>query len=98
MITDSQCAKDQEGSEVGADDHVEVVLVEDVDEVADKEQDYAGDEDGEDVADQGTAKADSHLDPLVRSKLSFAHHEALHYIFCQIFGTGVREVSLFQFH
>ena len=61
MITDSQCAKDQEGGEVGADDHVEVVLLEHVGQVADDQEDDARDEHDHDVADQGAAKRDVHL-------------------------------------
>ena len=51
-ILNLQCSQDQKSSKVDPNDHVEVVLVEDVHEVADEEQDDAGDEDGEDVAEK----------------------------------------------
>ena len=55
-----QGAKNQKGSEVDPNDHVEVVLLEHVGQVADDEEDDAGDEHDQDVADQRTSK--SHFD------------------------------------
>ena len=55
-----QCSEDQESCEIDPDDHVEVVLLEHVGQVADDEEDDAGDEHNQDVADQRTSK--SHFD------------------------------------
>ena len=51
-----QCSEDQESGKVDPDDHVKVILLEDVGEVADDEEDDAGDEHDQDVADQRTSK------------------------------------------
>ena len=92
MITDSQCAKDQEGSEVGADDHVEVVLLEHVGQVADDQEDDARDEHDHDVADQRAAQRDAHFNAIVDSKLDFAHHVTFHRVLCQVLWTCVGKI------
>ena len=73
-----QCSEDQESGKVDPDDHVEVILLEDVGEVADDEEDDAGDEHDQDVADQRTAEGHSDFDPVVYSQCHFAHRITLH--------------------
>ena len=73
-----QCSEDQKSGKVDPDDHVKVILLEDVGEVADDEEDDAGDEHDQDVADQRTAEGHSDFDAVVYSQLHVAHHVTFH--------------------
>ena len=65
-----QCSQDQESGEIDPDDHVQVILVEHVGQVADGEEDDAGDEHDQDVADQWTSKGHFDFDTIVLNLLS----------------------------
>ena len=64
--------------------------------MADEDEDDAGDEDGEDVADQRPSKADLDFQTCVRSKGGVTHHVMLHDVLGQVFGTNIRQIPFFQ--
>ena len=88
----SQCCQDKESGEVDANNHVKIVYIEDIDQMADEKENDAGDEDYENVTKKGTAKSDSYLDTCVSPQLYVTHYIVLHHIFCQILGTNIGQV------
>ena len=96
IIPYSQCCENQKSSEVHTDDHVQIVLLKDIDEVADEKQDDAGDEDCEDVPDERPTKEDADLNACVWAETGVTHPVALYNILGQIFWTNIRQVDSVQ--
>ena len=95
-----QCSKDQESGEIHPDDHVEVILVEDVGQVADDEEDDAGDEHDQDVADQGASKSHFDFDTVkfcISSEFDIAHHVTFDCVFGQVRRTRIGELLWNEF-
>ena len=82
-ILNLQCSQDQKSSKVDPDDHVEVIFLKHIGQVADDEQDDAGDEDDQDVTDQRTSKGHSDFHSVVAFKIYIAHYVALHSVLCE---------------
>ena len=82
-----QSGQNEKNSEVDHDNHVDISLVVNLADVADRQEDDGGDEDGEDVADERPPEADVHFDSLVFSNRCFAHGASDHHVLCQVCGT-----------
>ena len=84
-----QSGQNEKNGEVDHDNHVNIPLVVNLADVADRQEDDGGDEDGEDVADERPPETDVHFHPLVFSNRCLTHDASDHHVLCQIRGTRV---------
>ena len=88
----SQCCQDKKGGEVDTDDHVQIILIKDIDQVTDEKENNTRDEHCEDVPDQRTPEDDSDFYACIWPEFGVAHPVALNHILGQISWTNVCQV------